>query len=92
MTTKIFKNAAASDLALKSPFLVAAVSDFPGASIDSGNVLLDLSQYGDNASVVLARIGDELASISVSGTVATLDFTSVATLASTLELALKLDL
>lgn len=92
MDSKNIKDGRLADLALRTQLICAAVKDIPGASIDSANVVIDLSLFGDNASVVLARVGDEIASVSVSGTDATLDFTTDATSASILELFVKQDL
>ena len=92
MDSKLVKDSRLADLLLANTPLSAVVSEIPGASIVTGNVALDLSKFGPNASVVIARIGSEIASVSVLAEVATLDFTSVATSASILEVVIKLEL
>lgn len=92
MDSKLVKNSALANLILKTESVVAAVSDIPGASIVSDNVELELSNFGDDAAVVLAKFGSETATVSVSGTVATLDFTSAVTAADVIEVHVALNL
>lgn len=93
MDSKNLKDGRLADLALKSYFFAAQVKDIPGAAIDgSDNVTIDLSKFDEGASVVLARIGSELASISTVDETATLDFASAATETSVLELAVAIEL
>lgn len=92
MDSKIVKDARLADLILKTESVVAAVSNIPGATINSDNVELELSNFGDNASVVLAKFGSEVASITVAGTVATLDFTSAVSASDVIEVHVALDL
>jgi len=92
MDSKNVKNARLADLLLSTQVVTAAVKDIPGASINAGNVELELAEFGEGASVVLAESAGEIASVSVSGTVATLDFTSALTDASILRVAVKQDI
>ena len=92
MDSKLVKDSKLADLILSTEMVVAAVKDIPGASIDSGNVVLDLTKFGTDAVVVLAEAAGEIATISVSGTDATLDFTSAATTATIVKLFVKLPL
>lgn len=87
------KDGPLKDVIISSISLCRVVSEIPGASINSGNVVLDLSKFGPSASVVLARVGTELASITqTDGVTATLDFSSAATAASILEVFVKIKL
>jgi len=88
--SKNIANSRMADLMQSSYHLAAAVSDIPGASIVSGNVELVLADFGDGAEIVAARSGSEEASLSEAVGVATLDFTSVQTAASVIEIDVKL--
>lgn len=89
MDSKNIKNPRLADLILSTFTFAAQVQDIPGASIDSGNVLITLAEFGPDAEVVEARLADESASLSVAAGVATLDFTSAATAASVILLTVK---
>jgi hypothetical protein len=81
-----------ADLLLGSYHLAAVVSDIPGASIVSDNVELDLSKFKsdtDEVEVVQARFGSEIASISETSGVATLDFTSVVAATDLIEIDVR---
>jgi len=97
MDSKIVKDARLADLVLKTVQVVAPVSDIPGAEISSGNVELELAKFGADAEVVLAEgflaaSSDviEKASVSVSGTVATLNFTSAAVATDVIRVVVKM--
>jgi hypothetical protein len=100
MDSKLVSDSRLADLLLSQQHLVAQVKDIPGASISSDNVVLDLTKFGieeaqldeGTAKVLIARIGSELASVSYSGTSATLDFTTAATTSSLLEVSVKIKL
>jgi len=93
MDSKIVKDGRLADLILATETVVAAINDIPGASIDgSDNCVIDLTKFGEGASVVLAKAAGEIATVSVSGTDATLDFTSAVSASSILELSVKLDI
>lgn len=92
MDSKNVKNPRLADLLLSTQVVTAAVKDIPGASINAGNVDLDLAEFGEGATVVLAEAAGEIASVSVSGTVATLDFASAATDATIVRVAVKQEL
>ena len=89
MDSKNLKNARLSDLVLSSFTFAAAVSDIPGASIVTGNVEIVLAEFGDSAEVIEARSGTEVASLSESAGVATLDFTSAVTASSVILISVK---
>lgn len=90
MDSKIVKDARLADLILRTETVVAAVQDIPGADIDSANATIELSNFGEDAEVVIAKCAGEIATVTVSGTVATLDFTSAVTAASIVEVTVKL--
>ena len=92
MDSKNLKDGLLADAFLASGFMVRKVKDIRGASIDSDNVVLDLSKFGPGAEVVFARIGTEIASLSQVDQDATLDFVSAATVESVLELSFKIKL
>ncbi len=92
MDSKNLKNPRLADLSLSTQVVTAAVQDIPGASINAGNVELELSNFGENAEVVLAESAGEIATVSVVGTVATLDFASALTDASILRVTVRQDI
>jgi hypothetical protein len=92
MDSKIVVDNRLADLILKTETVVSVIADIPGASIVSDNVELDLSKFGEGASVVIAKCNDETATVSVSGTTATLDFTSAVAATDVLEVSVKLDI
>jgi hypothetical protein len=91
MDSKNIADPRLADLVLSTYLVCAAVQDIPGASIDSGNVELDLSKFDeeDEATVVLAEFGTEVASVSVASGVATLDFTSGVTASDVVKIYVK---
>lgn len=92
MDSKIVKDARLADLVLKTVDVCAKVSDIPGASISGTDVLLDMSKFGDDADVLVARIGsEEASSISVVAGVATIAFTAPA-LTDVIEVSVHLKL
>ena len=92
MDSKNLKNPRLADLCLSTQVVTAAVQDIPVASINAGNVELELSNFGENAEVVLAESAGEIATVSVVGTVATLDFASALTDASILRVTVRQDI
>lgn len=93
MDSKNVKNPRLADLLLGSYHLAAKVEEIPGASIVSDNVELDLSEFksdADEVEVMQARFGAEIASISVSSGVATLDFTSAVAATDLIEIDVRL--
>jgi hypothetical protein len=93
MDSKLLKESRLADLSLRTELICAAVKDIKGASIDAGNVVLDLSLFGPLAVVVLARSGAEIATVTqTAGVTATLDFAAANTTASIIEVYVKLDL
>ena len=92
MDSKNLKNPRLADLSLSTQVVTAAVQDIPGASINAGNVELELSNFGENAEVALAESAGEIATVSVVGTVATLDFASALTDASILRVTVRQDI
>jgi hypothetical protein len=89
MDSKNLSNPRLADLLLTSYTFAAAVQDIPGASINSGNVEITLAEFGDDAEVVEARFGTEVATLSESAGVATLDFTSVAAETDVIQLSVR---
>lgn len=89
MDSKLANDPRLADLLLASDHLAAKVSDIPGASIVSDDVELDLSKYADEAEVVLAKFGSEVATVTVVGSIATLNFASAVTDSDVIELDLK---
>jgi len=92
MDSKIVKDARLADLILRTETVVAVVSDIPGASIVSDNVELELANFGEDAEVVVAKFGTEVATVSMNGTVATLDFPSAVAATDLIEVSVKLKL
>lgn len=78
MDSKNLKNPRLADLILSTFTFAAQVQEIPGASINTGNVEITLAEFGDDAEVVEARFGTELAALSEAAGIATLDFTSAA--------------
>jgi hypothetical protein len=89
MDSKNVKNPRLADLLLSSYTFAAKVSDIPGASIVSDNVELVLAEFGDDAEVVEARFGTEVASLSEAAGVATLDFTSAVTASDVIQVSVR---
>lgn len=94
MDSKIVKDSRLADLILKTEQVTAVVTDIPGAEINASNVDLDLSKFGPNASVVLAELpsAGEVASVSVTGEVATLDFATGVTATDVIRVTVALEL
>ena len=90
MDSKLISDSRLADLVLSSFHLAAKVEEIPGASIDSGNVKLDLSKFGEGAEIKQARFGSEIATLSESSGIATLDFTSAATSSDLIEISFQL--
>lgn len=76
MDSKNLTNGRLADLALSSMVIAAKVEEIPGASINSGNVELTLAEFSEDAEVLRADFGSQIASLSEAAGVATLDFTS----------------
>jgi hypothetical protein len=92
MDSKLVKDSRLADLLLSREHVVAEISEIPGASISGTDVLLDLSKFGDDADVLVARIGsEEASSIVVAAGVATIGFTAPAS-SDILEVVVKLAL
>ena len=89
MDSKNIKNPRLADLLLQSHHLAATVDEIPGASINSGNVEITLAEFGDDAEVIQARFGSEIATITELSGVATLDFTSAVTASDLIEIDVK---
>lgn len=94
MDSKLIKDSRLADLVLATDQVCAAVQDIPGASIVSDNVELELAKFGDSVSVVLAELpsAGEVASVSVSSGVATLDFTTAVTASDVIKVYVKREL
>ena len=94
MDSKLLKNSRLADLSLSTQEIVAAVQDIPGASIVSDNVELDLSEFADEAAVVLAELpsAGEVAAVSVASGIATLDFTTAVSASDIIRVYVKLAL
>lgn len=86
------KDSQMADLVLASHRIVEVVSDIPGASIVSDNVELDMSKFGEGAVVKQARFGSEIATLSESSGVYTLDFTSAVAATDLIEVDVKIKL
>jgi len=89
MNSKNIRNPRLADLLLTSYTFAAAVQDIPGASIVSDNVELVLAEFGDDAEVVEARFGTEVATLSEASGVATLDFTSAVTSSDVIQVSVR---
>ena len=89
MDSKNVTNPRLADLLQSSYSFAARVQEIPGSAINAGNVEITLAEFGDDAEVLEARFGAELASISVASGVATLDFTSAVTESDVISLAVK---
>lgn len=89
MDSKNLSNPRLADLVLSTFTFAAAVQEIPGSAINAGNVELDLSQFGDDAEVVEARFGSEIASLSEASGIATLDFTSAVSASDVIQLTVK---
>ena len=89
MDSKNVKNPRLANLLLSSLTLAAAVQDIPGAVINSGNVEITLSEFGPNAQVIEARFEDEIASLSETAGVATLNFATGLTATSVILVSIK---
>lgn len=89
MDSKNLKNARLADLILSSYTFAAKVQDIPGASINSDNVEITLAEFGDDAEVIEARFGTEVATLSESSGVATLDFTSAVSASDVIQISVK---
>lgn len=92
MDSKNVKNPRLADLLLKTYHLAADVQDIPSAEIVSDNVEITLAELGEGAEIIQARFGSEIATISESSGVATLDFTSAVTATDLIEIDFKLEL
>ena len=97
MDAKNLKNSRLADLVLKRYHVHAKVSEIPGASIVSDNVVIDLAEFGADAVVFDAyfRSADdaiEKATVTLSGTEATLNFTSNVAASDTIDLYVDLDI
>ena len=89
MDSKNIVNPRLADLILSSYTFSAAVQDIPGASIVSDNVELVLAEFSDDAQVVEARFGTEVATLSEASGVATLDFASAVTASDVIQISVK---
>lgn len=93
MDSKLNLDSRMADLDLSTTVITAAVQDIPGASIDSGNVELDLTKFAASgeASVVLAEVpsAGEVATVTVASDVATLDFTSAVSASDVVRVTIK---
>ena len=89
MDSKNLKNSRLADLVLSSFTFAAKVSEIPGASIVSDNVEITLAEFGDDAEVIEARFGTEVATLSESSGIATLDFTSAVTASDVILISVK---
>lgn len=93
MDSKLNLDSRMADLDLSTTVITAAVQDMPGASINAGDVELDMSKFAPSgeASVVLAEFpaSSEVASVSVAADVATLDFTSAVTASDVIRVTVK---
>jgi len=89
MDSKNISNSRLADLLLSSETFAAKVSDIPGASIVSDNVELVLAEFGDDAEIVEARFGAEIASLSEAAGVATLDFTSAVSATDVIQVSVR---
>lgn len=89
MDSKNLKNSRLADLVLSSFTFAAKVSDIPGASIVSDNVEITLAEFGDDAEVIEARFGTEVASLSETSGIATLDFTSAVSASDVILISVK---
>lgn len=97
MDSKNLKNSKLADLVLKRFHIHAKVNEIPSASIVSDNVVIDLAEFGPDAVVFDAyfRSADdavEKATVTVSGTEATLNFTSNVALTDTIDVYVDLKL
>ena len=98
MDSKNIKNSRLADLSVSTQIIVAAVSDIPGASIDTDNVVIDLLQFGEagESAVVSGELilvaGNQTATLSLSVDDATLDFVAAATTASIIRVVIKQNL
>jgi hypothetical protein len=89
MDAKNLKNPRLADLVVSTFTFSAKVEEIPGSAINTGNVELTLSEFGDDAEVVEARFGTEYATLSESAGVATLDFTSAASATDVIQVVVK---
>ena len=89
MDSKNLSNPRLADLILSTYTFAAQVQEIPGAAINSGNVEITLAEFGDDAEVVEARFGTEVATLSESAGVATLDFTSAAAASDVIMLTVR---
>lgn len=93
MDSKLNLDSRMADLDLSTTVITAAVQDIPGAAINTGNVELDMTKFAKSgeASVVLAEVPStgEVASVSVAGDVATLDFTSAVSASDVVRVTVK---
>lgn len=93
MDSKLNLDSRMADLDLSTTVITAAVKNIPGASINAGNVELDMTKFAASgeASVVLAELpsAGEVASVSVASDVATLDFTTAADADSVVRVTIK---
>ncbi len=97
MDAKNLKNSRLADLVLKRYHVHAKVSEIPGASIVSDNVVIDLAEFGADAVVFDAYFRSavdaiEKATVTLSGTEATLNFTSAVAASDTIDLYVDLDI
>lgn len=92
MDSKILKDSKLADLSLSLFNITEQVQNIPGASLNSGNVELDLSNFADEAEVILAKFGAEVATVTVADQVATLDFTSAVTDSDIVEIVVRIKL
>lgn len=98
MDSKNLKNSKLADLVLKRFHVHAKVNEIPGASIVSNNAVIDLKEFGPDASVFAAYflLADgtaiERAAVTVVGTVATLNFTTNVALTDVIDVYVDLKL
>lgn len=90
MDSKNVKNPRLADLLVSTYHLPAVVDEIPGAEINAGNVEITLAELGEEAEIIQARFGSEIASLSEAAGVATLDFTSAVTASDVIEISFKL--
>jgi hypothetical protein len=89
MDSKNIKNPRLADLLLSSETFAAKVEEIPGASIVSDNVEITLAEFGDDAEIIEARFGTEVASLSEAAGVATLDFTSAVAATDVIQVSVR---
>ena len=95
MDSKLNVDSRLADLDLKTTVITAVVGDIPGATIDTANVVFDMTKFAPSGEGVVIACelilvaGNQTGTITNSGDDYTADFTAAATAASLVRVTVK---